>query len=255
MPPKKIREIKVHEFEIESLPISCGFLIVAPPGSGKSTLAENLLYYRRHIFPVAKVFIGTEDDYDKLKKIFPSLYVNYGYDEDQLKEFVKRQKSQALKYPKGSMERRAALWFDDVSDDLSIWKTKDISALVKLGSRHWDLFALWCTQAAKDFPPQFRSSVSYVALGRNTEIEDRKKLFTLYGSVCGNQRKFDDFMDQIARDHTFLIIKKRSDSNLLEECVFWYQTKILPPWTFGCPEYRQWADARYNKNYQEELYT
>lgn len=257
MPPKKapIREVKIHEFAIEEMPISCGVLIVAPPGSGKSTLAENFVYYRKHLFPVAKIFIGTEDDYEKLSKIFHPLFVNYGYSSDQVEEFVKRERQQALTYKtKGDMRRRAVLWFDDLSDNVGIWDTPAIISLVKMGSRHWDLFGLWCTQSAKDFPPAFRSSVSYIAIGRTPEIEERKKLFIAYGSVCGNQKKFDDLMDQVATKHNFLIFKKRADTNAMEDCIFWYQTRVLPPWTFGCKEYKKWGEVRYNKNYEENVF-
>jgi hypothetical protein len=254
-PPKKIRDVKLNEFRVEDLPISCGVLIVAPPGSGKSILAENIVFYRKHLYPVGKVFIGTEDDYDKLKNIFHPLYVSYGWDEDQVGEFVKRQKQQALDYKdKNAFERRAVLWFDDLSDNLKIWENQYIISLIKLGQRHWSQMALWCTQAAKDFPPAFRTSVSYVALGRNIEVEERKKLFIAYGSICGSQKKFDDIMDQVATKYSFVIIKKRADTNVLEECVFWFSPKILPPWTFGCQEYRKWAEARYNPSYEETAF-
>lgn len=253
MPPKKtIRDVKIQEFRIEDMPLACTFLIVAPPGSGKSTLAENLVFYRRHLYPVAKVFIGSEDDYDKLKQIFHPLFVNYKYSEDQVKDFVKRQRQQAFTYKdKEALERRAVLWFDDLSDNIKIWDHPDITLLVKNG-RHMSLFSLFVTQSAKDFPPSFRSSVAYVALGRNVEVEERKKMYIAYGSVCGNQRRFDDLMDQIAVSHSFLIIKKRSDTNVIEDCVFWFQPKQLPPWTFGCQEAKIWAKSRYDESYQEE---
>lgn len=252
MPPKKaIREVRIDEFRIEDLPLACGILIVAPPGSGKSTFAENVVFYSKHKYPVAKVLIGTEDDYDKLKKIFHPLFVQYGWDEAQVVEFIKRQRQQALDFKdKNALERRAILWFDDLSDNVKIWENQNIINLVKNG-RHFSSLILYGTQAAKDFPPAFRTSISYVALGRNTEIEERKKLFVAYGSICGNQKKFDDIMDQIATKYSFVVIKKRADTNVMEECVFWFTPKVLPPWTFGCTEYRKWGDSRYNSNYEE----
>jgi len=253
-PPKKIRDVRIDEFRMEDLPIACTILIVAPPGQGKSTLAENIAFYRKHIYPVAKVFIGTEDDYDKLKKIFHSLYVNYGWDEDQVSEFIKRQKQQALNYrDKEALERRALLWFDDLSDNVKVWDNPNITALAKNG-RHMMVCGIWCSQLSKDFPPSFRSSISHVALGRNPEVEERKKLFTAYGSICGNQKKFDDIMDQVATKHSFVIIKKRADTNVMEECVFWFSPKPLPPWTFGCQEYKKWAEARYNPNFEDTVF-
>jgi hypothetical protein len=60
-------------------------------------------------------------------------------------------------------------------------------------------------------------------------------------------------MDQITGDHTFLIFKKRSQSNELEDCVSWFQTKLMPNWKFGSKEYRKWGDDRYDKNYKEQI--
>ena len=60
-------------------------------------------------------------------------------------------------------------------------------------------------------------------------------------------------MDQLTGDHTCLIFKKRSQSNKMEDCVYYYQTKVLGPWKFGCKEYRQWGATRYNPNYVEKI--
>lgn len=252
MPKKKeITEVDLHEFDIvDGMPISCGFLTVAPPGSGKSTLCGNLAFYRKHQYPVAKLFIGTEDDYKKHKETFHPLFVNYGYSDDQLEDVIKRARSQAMKYEtKGQMERRMILWMDDLGK--KEWHNKFLADIVKLGSQHWDIFGLFCSQSIMDFPVDFRNSISFVALGRNMEAQERKKMYECFGAVCGNKNRFNDVMDQIAEKKTFVIIKRRTDSNEIEDCVFWYQGKILPPWKFGCKEWRQWGDARYDVSYKE----
>lgn len=252
MPPKKaITTVQINEFQFESIPIACSFLIVGPSGCGKSVFAENLVYYRKHLYPVAKVFIGSEDEYEKLKEIFQPLFVHYGLSEAEVSAFIKREQTQALKYPKDAMERRAILWFDDVSDDSSVWKSSNTTKLIKK-SRHWDLLALWLTQACKDFPPTFRTNVAYVVIGRTSNEEERKKLYA-FGGVCGNQRKFFDLMDQITEKYTFLIIKQRADTNNMEDCIFWYKTKPLSGWKFGSTQYRKWSDVRYNTNYVDEV--
>jgi len=251
-PRKPIVQVKINEFRIEEMPIACGMAIIAPSGMGKTVLAENIIFYRKNLYPVGQVYIGSEDDYHKLKKIFHSLFVCYGLNEEQLTEFVKRCQDQAMKYPQGAPERRAFLWFDDLSDDSSVWKTRNVTMLVKK-SRHWDLLSLWCTQACKDFPPAFRTNIAYVAMGRNYNEEERKKLWA-FATICGTQKKFYDLMDQVTGNHTFLIIKQRSDSNAIEDCVFWYQTVMLKPWEFGCKEYRKWGEMRYNPAYQEQIF-
>ena len=67
-------------------------VIIGKPGTGKSTLIAALLYAKKNIYPCGIVFSGTEDSNGFYKNMFPSTFVFNKYDEDQLKNFIKRQK-------------------------------------------------------------------------------------------------------------------------------------------------------------------
>ena len=64
------REVIIDEFQLEDIPLSCTWIIIGAPGSGKTSLIENLAYYHKHKYPVARVFMGTEDGYQKFSDIF-----------------------------------------------------------------------------------------------------------------------------------------------------------------------------------------
>lgn len=98
-----------------------------------------------------------------------------------------------------------------------------------------------------------RKSVSYVAIFREPEEVERKKLYDNFGGLAGSYDRFCDLMDELTGDFTCIIFKKRSQSNKLEDCVFYYKTQILKPWTFGCKEYKEWGKERYNSGYVEDL--
>src|SRR5579863_3687212 len=87
------REITIKEFRIEDIPLSCTFILVGPPGSGKSSMIENLCYYNKHKYPVARIFMGTDDGYKKFCNIFHPLYVSNYYDENQEKSHILRQRT------------------------------------------------------------------------------------------------------------------------------------------------------------------
>ena len=125
--------------------------------------------------------------------------------------------------------------------------------LFKLGSQHWAQLAMIGSQYAIDMPPDVRKAVSYVALAREPEEIERKKLYDNFGGMAGSYSRFCDLMDQITGDYTFLIFKKRSQSNELEECVSWFRTKKMGDWKFGSKEYRAHGDARYDPKYVEQL--
>jgi hypothetical protein len=51
-----------------------------------------------------------------------------------------------------------------------------------------------------------------------------------------------------------MVIKMRSMSNRIEDNVFWYKTRQLGNWKFGCKEYREWSEQRYDSSYKDEIF-
>ncbi|HMP28072.1 MAG TPA: Hint domain-containing homing endonuclease [Saprospiraceae bacterium] len=218
-----------------------------------TTFMENMAYYRKHAYPVARIFMGTEDAYKRFCSIFPPLYVSNYWDEDEEQKHVLRQRTCEMENGRGYPGNYAINIIDDVSDDPKVYKTKLMRGLFKLGSQHWAQLLMIGSQYAIDMPPDIRKAVSYVAIGREPEEIEREKLYKNFGGLAGSYGKFCDLMDQLTGDYTFLIFKKRSQSNELEECVFYYKTKKLGDWKFGCKEYRAHSDERYDKTYVETI--
>ena len=243
-----VPKIKINEFRIESIPDSSTWIIIGAPSSGKTTLIENLIYYNRHRFPVAKIMNGNEDANAKFGKTFGQLFVTNKYDPDELKSAIGRQKrviSEKHPYP-GCVNV-----IDDCGDDPKIFRTPHMRGLFKLGSQWWHFLTVIGTQYAMDFPPDIRRATSYVALFREPDPIARDTLYKNFGGICGSRAKFDALMDQLTGDYTCMIIQKRNQSNKLEDCVFYYKTQVLPQWTFGCDEFRKWTEQRFNKSYRE----
>jgi hypothetical protein len=245
--------IEIPEFKPEEMPLSCTWIIIGAPGSGKTSFMENMAYYRKHVYPTARVFIGTEDGYKRMCKIFHPLFVSNYWDEEEAKKHAMRQRTCEMENGRGYPGNYAVLIIDDVSDDPKIYKTKLMRGLFKLGSQHWAQLAMVGSQYAIDMPPDVRKAVSYVALAREPEEIERKKLYDNFGGMAGSYARFCDLMDQVTGDFTFLIFKKRSQSNELEECVSWFRTKKMGDWKFGSKEYRAHGDARYDPKYVEQL--
>ncbi len=244
----------IHEFKLEDMPLSCTWIIVGPPGSGKTTFIENVAYYLKHKYPVCRSFIGTEGGYNTFCKITHPLYVSNHYNEEEEKNHIFRQKTCAIENGDKSPANYAINVIDDASDDPKIYKTSTMKGLFKLGSQHWHQLLMIGSQYAIDMPPDIRKSVSYVAIFFEPEAGERKKLYTNFGGLAGTFEDFCALMDQVTGDYTCLIFKKRTQSKNLEDNVFWYKTSKLKPWKFGCEEYRDWAEKRYNKNFIEKAF-
>jgi hypothetical protein len=104
-----------------------------------------------------------------------------------------------------------------------------------------------------EFPPDIRKTVSYVALFREPEPGEREKLFKNFGGLAGSFDNFNKLMDELTGDYTCMIIKKRAQTNKLEDCIFYCKADRHGKWKFGCEEYLKWAKDRYNKDYAPQL--
>lgn len=218
-----------------------------------TSLIEDFCYFLKHRYPVARVFMGTEGAYRRFSDIMHPLFVSNYYDEQEEKNHILRQRKCKMENPEGYPGNYAINILDDVSDDPKIYKTKVMRGLFKLGSQHWNQLLMVGSQYAIDLPPDVRKSVSYVAIFREPEESERKKLYINLGGSCGKYETFCELMDQLTGDFTCLIIKKRSQSNRIEDNVFWFRTQKLNDWKFGCGEYKEWGKNRYNPKYQEEF--
>jgi len=249
----KPETVSIPEFDPSEMMMSCTWVVIGAPGTGKTSLMENMAYYRKHVYPVARIFMGTEDGYKRFCKIFHPLFVSNYWDEKEEEKHVLRQRTCELENGRSYPGNYAINILDDIGDNIGIYKTKLMRGLFKLGSQHWAQLLMIGSQYAIDMPPDIRKSVSYVALAREPELTERKKLYENFGGIVGSFDRFCDLMDQITGDYTFLIIKKRSQSNELEDCVSWYRTKQLGDWKFGSKEYREHGLRRYDPNYVEQI--
>lgn len=248
------KQLHIPEFRIENTPRSSSWIILGPPGTGKSTFIENMVYYNKHKYPVGRVFVGAMDGYDHFKTIFPPLFVDNSYSEEAEKHYCDRQNLMILDNGKDAPDNGAINILDDVSEDEKIFKKPVIKALFKKGSRHWSNLILIGTQYSIDFPPAVRNCASFVAVFRNDN--QLKKIYDNYAQAFGTYEEFCDIMKQVTGDHTCLIIDNLSQDKPPEERLFWYKTKLIKGgWKFGCKQYRDWADQRYDKNYVEDIYS
>jgi hypothetical protein len=119
-------------------------VVIGKPGTGKSTLIQGLLYAKKHIFPVGIALSGSEDTTHSFAKIIPSTFVFNEYNEEKIKDFVKRQKIAIDHLP----NPWAFMILDDCTDDTKVFSKPLQNALFKKG-RHW-----YMIHACRGIPPQ-----------------------------------------------------------------------------------------------------
>jgi len=220
-------------------------IIIGKPGTGKSTLIASLLYAKKHIFPVGIAFSGSEDSNGFFRKIMPSTFVFNEYNEDQIKSFIRRQKiaKQHLINP------WAVIILDDCTDDPRVFNSPLQQGMYKRG-RHWSMWYIVSLQYAMDVKPVIRTNVDSVYILREPNLKNRKSLWENYASIIPDFTLFCELMDHLTDDFSCMVIINQTRSNVWQDCVFWYKASKLPDnWKFGCPEYHQFHEDRFNQDY------
>jgi hypothetical protein len=213
--------------------------------TGKSTIIASLLYAKKHIFPAAIVFSGSEDSNGFFRKIMPSTFVFNEYNEDQLKSFIRRQKiaKQHLQNP------WCVCILDDCTDDTRVFNTPLQQGIFKRG-RHWACWYIVSLQYAMDVKPVIRTNVDGVFLLREPILKNRKSLWENYASIIPDFTTFCTLMDELTSDYCCMYISNQTKTNDWRDCVYWYKAPIIPEgWKFGCPEYHQFHKDRFNEDY------
>lgn len=251
MSKSKQQRVVLKEFDISSIPFESKIVIIGKPATGKSTLVRCLCEYFADKYPVAKVFNGTEESSHYYQdNLFPALFIESEFKEDALREFLERQKlAKRDAEADQSINPRALLILDDVSDDPKMLKRPLVQTCFKNG-RHLNMMTILALQYGMDIPPNIRTSTDYIFIFKETNKKQLKNLFENYGGITGDEETFKDIMAQVTGDYTALVINNRTQSQELEDCVFWFKAPYrTKPVQLGCEEYRKWSEVRYDSKY------
>ena len=223
----------------------CKLVVVGKPGTGKSTLITALLYSKKHIFPVGVAMSGSEDTNHAYKAIMPSTFVFNTYNEEKIKDVIKRQKLAHKHLP----NPWAVLILDDCTDDPRIFNKPLQQALYKKG-RHWKLLYILSLQYAMDVKPVIRTNVDGIFILREPLLKNRESLYKNYASIIPDFKTFCEIMDQLTNDYTALYIHGATQTNRWQDCVFYWKAPVVPKdWKFGCDDYWDFHNARFNKDH------
>jgi hypothetical protein len=217
-----------------------------------TTIIKSIIYEKSHIVPVGVVFSGTEDSNHFWKTVMPDTFVFNGLNLDQLTKVIKRQKI-AKEYARTNPW--AMILLDDCLDDPKLLNLPIFHGIYKNG-RHWNILYFLSTQYAMDIRPAIRTNIDCTIILREPNLRNRKCIHENYASIIPDFKDFCQIMDQITTDYTALVIMNNGTSNKWQDCVFWYKAKNIPEgWKFGCDEYWQFHESRYNSDYRETFET
>lgn len=229
----------------------CKLVVVGKPGTGKSTLIKALLYSKKHIFPVGLAMSGSEDSNHCYREIMPSTFVFNEYNEEKIKDFVKRQKLASHYLP----NPWAVIILDDCTDDPKLFTKPLQQALYKKG-RHWKMLYILSLQYAMDVKPVIRTNVDGIFILREPLLKNRESLYKNYASIIPDFSTFCQLMDQLTDDYCAIYIHNATQTNDWKDCVFYWKAPPVPSnWKFGCVDYWKFHETRFNTEYKDNYST
>jgi hypothetical protein len=128
-----------------------------------------------------------------------------------------------------------SLILDDCMYDDSWTHDKNIRYLFMNG-RWLKVFFIITMQFPLGIQPALRTNVDYVFILREPYKNNRQRLFTNYGSAFPSFEFFCQMMDQCTQNYECLVINNNTQSNKMEDTIFWYKADIHGEFKMGAPE-------------------
>ena len=205
-------------------------VFIGKRNTGKSYCMKDILSYHRNI-PIGIVVSPTEKANGYFEKFIPKMLLYDEPDEKIIKTFLERQikistekKLEMAKSGRTNIDNRAFLILDDCLYDKKWINDKSIRAIFMNG-RHYKIFFLITMQHAMGLPPVLRNNLDYVFIFRNNIVKERQKIYDNYAGMFANFEVFNQVMNQCTENYECLVIDCKTQSNKIEDQVFWYRAK------------------------------
>ena len=199
--------------------------------TGKTCLLFDTLRYHTGI-PVGVVISPTESANHNFEPVVPKMLIYDEYKPEIIARFLDRQRkvmeqynAEMKKYGRTDLDPRAFLILDDCLYDKS-WVNDPNIRFIFMNGRHLKIFLLITMQYAMGIPPQLRANIDYVFINRNNMVKEREKLYHQYAGMFPTLDMFHQVMSACTENYECLVIDKKSQSNKLEDQVYWYKADI-----------------------------
>jgi hypothetical protein len=250
-------DVSLRKFDMKKIPQDAVAVFIGRRRTGKSTLVRDLLFHHQDM-PLGTVISGTEESNSFYSKMIPPLFIHGEYNSLILANYVKRQKmimakimaEQAAGQMKSRHDPRSFLILDDCMYDDSWTHDKNIRYLFMNG-RWLKVFFLITMQYPLGIQPALRTNVDFVFILREPYMTNRKRIFDNYGSAFPSFEFFSQIMDQCTQNYECLVIDNTTQSNKLEDIIFWYKAEMHPDhFRIGAPEF--WEHSARHMREKEE---
>lgn len=253
--------LSLRKFDMRRIPQDAVVIFIGKRRTGKSTLVRDLLYYHQDM-PIGTVISGTEECNQFFSKMIPPVFIYYEFSAVILDKFCKLQRLKMQKIQtekaqfgenyKSRIDPRSFLILDDCMYDEEWTRDKNIRFLFMNG-RWIKTFFLITMQYPLGINPSLRTNVDFVFILREPNMNNRKRIYENYATAFPSFEFFCQTMDQCTQNFECLVIDNTTQSNKLEDCIFWYKADIHPDFRIGAPEIWQYSAQNYHNKDEEQI--
>ena len=232
---KKDIEINLDKFKMQWVGDNKIIVLIGPRGRGKSTILLDYLYWNQDI-PYCTCVAPTENLNATYSGHIPSRFIFTKYTPTLLEAFLKRQmdlrsNKQAALGGYGDqrfkdVDCRGLLIMDDCLADNKNWKNDPSLKWIFMNGRHADITFIVTMQYQVGIPPELRVNIDWVFLCRETKKVEKEKLHKYYAGIFPSYDMFNQIFMRCTKDKRCMIINSLSDSEKIEDQVFWYHAAI-----------------------------
>jgi hypothetical protein len=252
-PKEPVKELKIKRFDPSIIALDSTICLIAKRRGGKSAALRALMYHFRSI-PRGIVMSGSEHVNRFFSEFIPESYI-YGEYDPKLLETIFKKQSQRIRKADGKkgLENAFFIIMDDMLSDSKSWKNDRQIRELLMNSRHLGIFSCITLQYPLGFGPDLRTNLDYVFIFRESIRANRKRLWENFAGVIPTFAEFETLMEAITVDYNCLVINNNTQSNNLEDIVFYWKAPIdLPKFRVGNHSYWRFHDERFLGPREEE---
>ncbi len=221
-------KLELKKFDPSKIASDSVLIFLGKRHTGKSWTLRDILNYHRDI-PVGVVVSPTEAANGFFEKFIPKMLIYDEPTEATIEKFLDRQtkisserKREIKKFGNSQIDARAFLILDDCMYDKRWINNRNIHKIFMNG-RHYKIFFLITLQHALGLPPVLRNNIDYIFIFRNNIRREREKIYHHYAGMFPTFEAFEQVMMQTTENFECLVIDNKTQSNKLEDQVFWYK--------------------------------
>lgn len=224
-------KLELKKFDPRSLKDDSVVVLIGKRRTGKSELLKHLLSFHQTL-PAGNIVSCTESCNHFFEKFVPKMLIHDEFDPQTVQRFVDRQmkvtqqyEAEIQKYGRSAIDPRAFLILDDCLYDKSWPNDKYIRALFMNG-RHFKVFFFITMQYPLGIPPHLRCNIDYIFILRENQVKNRMRIYEQYAGMFPTFEIFNQVMNQCTENYECLVIDNKTQSNKLEDQVYWYKGRL-----------------------------